>query len=168
MSKISSTLLLALACTLLGACSGYSKDDKVHKVLKISQAAYERGDYATAVQGFQLLANQGNPRAEFFLGEMYLTGSGVKKDIAHAVRLEQMAAKAGSPAAQFTLAQMYETGNKALKQDKTQALFWYGLSASTGDEQAIRKRAALEDSLDPAQIKKAHQLEKKWVSSHKH
>jgi uncharacterized protein len=43
-------------------------------------AAYERGDYATALSEFRLLAEQGNAVAEYRLGYMYENGSGVTQD----------------------------------------------------------------------------------------
>lgn len=167
MNRLARTFLLAIACGLLHGCSGNSSDDQTRAVLKDAQAAYARGDYATAAQGFRLLADQGNARAEFFLGGMYLSGSGVKQDFAQSLKLEQAAAEQGSAEAQYTLGQIYESGNPVVTRDKTQALFWYGLSASSGDEQAIRKKAGLEDSLSADQIENAHQLEKQWILSHK-
>ena len=45
------------------------------------QAAYRRGDYATALRLWRPLADQGEtPSAQFNLGSMYATGRGVKRD----------------------------------------------------------------------------------------
>ena len=40
-------------------------------------AAYERGDYATALQEYHPLAKRGDARAQFKLGVMYAKGEGV-------------------------------------------------------------------------------------------
>ena len=40
-------------------------------------AAYERGDYATAMLGFRILVEQGDANAQFNLGSMYDFGEGV-------------------------------------------------------------------------------------------
>ena len=40
-------------------------------------AAYERGDYATAMRGFRILVEQGDANAQFNLGSMYDFGEGV-------------------------------------------------------------------------------------------
>ena len=42
-------------------------------------AAYERGDYATALQEWAPLANQGDAEAQYFLGHMYAEGQGVPR-----------------------------------------------------------------------------------------
>ena len=55
-------------------------------------AAYDRGDYATAVRGFLVHAEQGDATAQFNLGLMYDKGEGVLKDEAEAVRWYRLAA----------------------------------------------------------------------------
>ena len=40
-------------------------------------AAYERGDYATAMRGFRILVEQGDANAQFNLGSMHDFGEGV-------------------------------------------------------------------------------------------
>ncbi|MDG1340039.1 MAG: sel1 repeat family protein [Paracoccaceae bacterium] len=42
--------------------------------------AYEAGDYATALQQWRPLAEQGHPNAQFNLGVMHLKGQGVLQD----------------------------------------------------------------------------------------
>jgi hypothetical protein len=44
------------------------------------EAAYNRGDYATALRECQPLAEQGNHKAQMLLGRMYLEGQAVTKD----------------------------------------------------------------------------------------
>ncbi len=47
-------------------------------------AAYERGDYATALREFRPLAEQGVAEAQFNLGFAYEKGEGVPQDYVHA------------------------------------------------------------------------------------
>ncbi len=47
-------------------------------------AAYQRGDYATAIRELRLLCEQGNADAQFSLGAMYRYGLGVPQDYAQA------------------------------------------------------------------------------------
>jgi TPR repeat protein len=61
---------------------------------------------------------------------------------------------------------MYERG-QGVPQDAMQALMWYSLSAATGDEQALRKKAALEPTLASGQVEEARRQEKEWISTHK-
>ena len=76
---------LALLATLPGApvAAGQTFDEAV--------AAYGRGDYATALIGFLIHAEQGDASAQFNLGLMYANGEGVLKDDAEAVRWYQLA-----------------------------------------------------------------------------
>jgi len=158
--------VMLLAIGLLAACGGNAEADKEQSVLKAAQAAYYRKDYPTALQGFQILVDRNNARAQFFLGEMYLYGQGVEQDIDQALKLELAAADQGSTEAQFTLGGMYERG-MGVPQDKVQAHVWYALSATTGDERALRKKAALETVLTPSQLEQARQLGREWIKSHK-
>ena len=42
--------------------------------MKEGVAAYQRGDYAAALGQFKPLAEKGDPKAQFYLGEMYGQG----------------------------------------------------------------------------------------------
>ena len=48
--------------------------------------AYNRGDYATALQEFRPLAEQGDVKAQFNLGFMYDNGKGVPENDAEAAK----------------------------------------------------------------------------------
>ena len=93
--------------------------------------AYERGDYATALAGFQNYAAQVNAAAQFLLGLMYANGEGVPKDDAEAVRWYRLAAEQGLAAAQFGLGLMYANG-KGVPKDDAEAVRWYRLAAEQG------------------------------------
>lgn len=58
-----------------------------------AQAAYERGDYATALQLLRLLAERGDAEARFHLGMMYARGDGVAQDNKEAVKWYRLAAE---------------------------------------------------------------------------
>ena len=58
-------------------------------------AAYERGDYATALREFRPFANQGYAAAQFNLGIMYDEGQGVPQDYAEALKWYRKAAEQG-------------------------------------------------------------------------
>ena len=120
---------LALLATLPGApvAAGQTFDEAV--------AAMDRGDYATAVRGFLVHAEQGDASAQFSLGVMYATGRGVLKDEAEAVRWYRLAAEQGNAAAQFNLGLMYANGEGVLK-DEAEAVRWYRLAADQGDAAA--------------------------------
>ena len=73
-------------------------------------AAYNRGDYATALSLWKPLAAQGNAYAQNNLGSMYEHGQGVPQDYKEAVRLYRLAAAQGYANAQNNLGLMYANG----------------------------------------------------------
>ena len=66
-------------------------------------AAYERGDYATALREFRPLAEQGFALAQSVLGEMYYRGHGVPKNYDMAAKWIRKAAEQGLAVSQFNL-----------------------------------------------------------------
>jgi TPR repeat protein len=163
MMRFVRTMSLVLAMSLLLAACG----DKVDKArIQGAEAAYRKGDFKTAREVFQAMSEQGNARAQFYLGEMYLSGSGVAKDYAQALKWASAAAEQKSPDAQYTLGMMYESG-KGVAQDYVLAHMWYSLSGTSGDEQAIRKKAELElRRMTASQIEQSKQMELKWIDAH--
>jgi TPR repeat protein len=73
-----------LALALFGAAMAGPLED--------GQAAVRHGDYATAMQYFRVLADQGNAVAQNNLGFMYDQGLGVPRDYAQAGRRSSTAA----------------------------------------------------------------------------
>ena len=69
--------------------------------LKDAVEAYERGDYKTALNQFQRLAGKGDSEAQYYLGQMYEHGKGVKKDKVMAMRWYNQALEAENANAQF-------------------------------------------------------------------
>ena len=59
------------------------------------EAAYDRGDYETALKLWRPLAEQGDIRAQTNLSFMYRTGTGVPKDFAEAKKWDRKAAEQG-------------------------------------------------------------------------
>ena len=58
-------------------------------------AAYDQGDYATALNEFLPLAQQGNAKAQFNMGILYEKGQGVPQDFQEAFRWYYLAAGPG-------------------------------------------------------------------------
>jgi uncharacterized protein len=74
-------------------------------------AAYQRGDYATAMRLFRPLADSGNARAQYNVGLMYAKGQGVPQDHAQAAAWFHKSADQGYADAQSNLGFMYEYGH---------------------------------------------------------
>jgi TPR repeat protein len=60
-------------------------------------AAYNRGDFATALRGLRGLAEQGDPAAQYKLGYMYQWGQGVAQDLAVAYMWYEISARQHTP-----------------------------------------------------------------------
>ncbi len=103
--------------------------------LEDGQAAFNRGDYATALRLFRPLAEQGNASAQNALGWMYRQASGVKQDFKEAMKWYRLAAEQGSAQAQYNLGVMYYQGSGVAK-DFHEAMKWYRIAAAQGDAQA--------------------------------
>ena len=73
-------------------------------------AAYNRGDYATALRLLRPLADQGNADAQDMLAVMYTVGQGVPQDRAEAIKLYRLAAEQGNAHAQDYLGFVYLDG----------------------------------------------------------
>ncbi len=98
-------------------------------------AAYDRGDYATALREWRPLAEQGNANAQLLLGLMYDNGQGVPQDYAEALQWYRKAAEQGIAKAQFNLGIMYDNG-QGVSQDYAEALQWYRKAAEQGHASA--------------------------------
>ena len=94
--------------------------------------AFEAGDYATALQEWRPIADQGDADAQFNLGLMYENGQGVPQDYAEAFKLYRLAADQGDADAQYNLGVMYKNG-QGFPQDYAEAFKWFRLSAKQGN-----------------------------------
>ena len=91
-------------------------------------AAYERGDYATALRLWRPLAEQGGAPAQYNLGLMYVEGRGVPQDNTEAVKWYRLAAEQGDAGAQYNLGVSYDIG-EGVPQDYAEAAKWYRVAA---------------------------------------
>ena len=81
------TVLLAVVVVLVAAPACTNS--------KTGVDAYEKGDYATALMEFRVLAEQGDAIAQYNLGLMYANGRGVPRDYAQAHLWANLAAAQG-------------------------------------------------------------------------
>ncbi len=104
--------------------------------------AYQRGDCATALRNWQLLANQGDRSAQNGIGVMYDAGRCVPQDSVEAAKWFRLSAAKGNEVAQYNLGRSYEFG-KGVPQNYAEAVRLYKLSADQGYAQAKRDLSAL-------------------------
>ena len=86
--------------------------------------AYDRADYRTALAVWQAAAEEGDPKAQTYVGEIYQKGPGGAPDYAAAAHWYRLAADQGYAPAQINLGQLYEQG-LGVPQDQVTALNWY-------------------------------------------
>jgi TPR repeat protein len=101
--------------------------------------AIEGGRYAQAAAWLKPMANEGNPAAQFRLGNLYYHGQGLPEDEVMAVFWWKKAAAHGNPEAMFQLAGAYLFGLQAGKfvaDPDREAAVWYFQAASAGHVEA--------------------------------
>ena len=117
-------ILIIAMCTgvLWGGPAG--ADDADRAVTDRAWAAFKRGDFAEAWDGFSVAAQN-------FLGTMYEDGLVVAQDYAEAVKWYRRVAEWGVAEAQVNLGFMYAKGRGVL-QDHAEAMKWYRKAAEQG------------------------------------
>ena len=93
--------------------------------------AFGKGDYKTAFNELEPLADEDNEAVQYTLGWMYDHGKGVLKDDKEAARWYLKAAKQGLAPAQYSLGLMYVRGQGVLK-DYKEAVKWFMKAAEQG------------------------------------
>ena len=128
-------------------------------------AAYDSGDYATALKEFRPLAEQGEASAQGNLGVMYAKGQGVTQDYKEAVKWYRKAAEQGDATAQKNLGKMYYDG-KGVPPNYLKAHMWFNLAGAAGNDKAVKHRDIVAEKMTPAQIAEAQKLAREWVQKH--
>jgi uncharacterized protein len=148
-------LVFALACA--GPAAAQS--------LQAGVAAYEAQDYAVAAKILLPLAEQGNAKAQTYVGSMYAHGRGLPQDYIAAARWYRAASERGIPVAQFMLGMMYDKG-QGLPQDYVLAYAWINVAvtrARPGERQYwIRIRDAVSSKLTLRERTAAQRLAVEW------
>lgn len=98
------------------------------------KANAEKGDKA-AIDVFYDYAEWGNAIAQEQIGELYIIGKGVSKDVARGVRWLTKAANNGNQDAMRSLASGYASDTFGTK-DMQKAIYWYTKAADIGNVQA--------------------------------
>ncbi len=122
---------ILLCVMFISACASVSsvQDDADEGGYFKAKAAYERGDYATALKRFRPLAEMGDTRAQGYLGLMYLEGQGVPRNDKIAFKWFKAAAERENAQAQHNLGWMYEEGRGVTRDDQS-AVKWYMRAAA--------------------------------------
>ncbi|MCI0732282.1 MAG: caspase family protein [Methylococcaceae bacterium] len=106
--------------------------------------AYNRASYQTALNVWLPLAEQGDPEAQTYVGEIYDKGLGVAPDYPKAAAWYRKAADQGSSRAAINLGYLYEKG-LGVDQDVATALNYYrSASGLTGDDLTFESTVEVE------------------------
>ena len=125
------------------------------------QAAYQRGDYASAARLLPPIAAAGNPSAQATLGMMYNQGAGVVQDFQQAMKWWKLAAAQGNALAQINLGLRY-----SVTQDFVRAGMWLNVAAAQGYPRADDFWAAVAVRMTKDQIARAQALARRCIASH--
>lgn len=127
-------------------------------------ATYNKQDYKAALLLFKNSAQQGNAKAQSFLGFLYDKGEGVPQDYAEAVKWYRLAAQQGSVAGQMKLGLMYFYG-QGVPQDHVKAHLWLNLAAASGGVFPGLVRDEVAVKMTPQQIAEAQKLARDCVAN---
>jgi len=119
-------LFIICALSFISAC-GATDDERWDD----GNSAYERGDFAEALNIYTPFAERGLAFAQFNLGVMYDAGEGTPEDNKAAVKWYRLAAEQGHAGAQYNLGNMYSNGD-GVSQNYEAAAKWWGLAAEQG------------------------------------
>jgi len=158
MKKYASVFLLMVFSFPIVSFAGFFEKGK---------AAYDKKDYQKAFEMFTPLADNGDAKAQLWLGIMYANGKYVKKNDIEAVKWYRKAAEQLEAGAQNNLGVMYDKG-RGVPQDNVMAHMWWSLAASfdqTGEvrDLAVKNRDSVAKKMTPQQIAEAERLAGEWA-----
>lgn len=108
-----------------------------------AMTAYKNGSYIEALNGFYMLAKNGDAQSQFNVGLMYEKGQGAQPDVNKAMQWYEAAAKQGIGAAAYNLARLYHVQAAKDPHALEKARYWYEKAAESGIAQAYNNLAAL-------------------------
>lgn len=102
----------------------------------VALSYFKDNQWLPAFLDFQILAVEGDPRAQVYLGMMYRRGLGIQTDLIEAERWLRAGADQGEPMAHHRLGWMYARGEISGDRDFTNAVRYWKLAAEGGNHQA--------------------------------
>ncbi|OHC74829.1 MAG: hypothetical protein A3G18_10315 [Rhodospirillales bacterium RIFCSPLOWO2_12_FULL_58_28] len=124
-------LISAVAFVIILGAGGIFAAD-----IEPGMAAYDAGDYATALKEFLPLAEQGHANSQHRLGNIYQKGLGVKQDIQQAIKWYKRAAEKDYVDSIYNLSLIYSRG-EGVAVDMEESAKWTTKAAALGDAESI-------------------------------
>jgi len=122
--------LIAIVFLLLAAAPLPARSD-----FDAGMAAYERGEFETAMTEWLPLAEAGDTKAQYRVGRLHSHGEGVVQNYTTAAHWYERAANKGHIRALFNLGHIFWHGN-GLPRNQTKAITWFRKAAVLGDAKA--------------------------------
>lgn len=126
--------------------------------------AYDRGDYAGALEQWGPLGNRGHAEAQHWIGHMYAMGEGVHRNDAESTRWFRRAAEQGHDAAQGALGDAYMFG-WGVREDLVLAYKWKLLAVMQGDPWSEGNIDLLRKEMTRSQIRRGERLAHEWQAT---
>lgn len=142
--------LVGLCLLLFGACAMAAPYDE-------ALAARDHGDFASAFNTFQRLAQQGDAASQFQLSLLYASGRGVAPNANQAMQWLQRAAGHGNADAQSNLGVALASGRN-VAQNVVKAYAWFKLAARAGNADAATNLRTLARRMNTQQVAAAEAL----------
>ncbi len=98
---------------------------------QVAATAYQNGEYTKAAKLWRKMAKGGDGEAQYNLGVLYMTGTGVPASDTEAHKWFLIAAQNGHKAAQFEVGKLFENGRGA-PASQAMAVQWIQKSARQG------------------------------------
>ncbi|MDH3633685.1 MAG: ankyrin repeat domain-containing protein [Gammaproteobacteria bacterium] len=127
-------VLLILTLVLTSAPALGKLDQSLEEIEKLIRLR----DYSQAVSRLQIMAEKGDPEAQYRLAGLYRAGKGVSKDLDKATDLYHESAQGGHADAQYAIALIIEKSNDSAA-SRNEARRWYKKSAAQGNQRASIK-----------------------------
>lgn len=124
--------------------------------------AFSEGDHVTAFRIWRLLADDGDAKAQTWVGRMYENGEGVTQNYAEAARWYRRAANQGNTDSQLHLASLYE-GRPGFPMNLVEAHKWLNISSTLRNNNFVREyRDKLALSMNNKEVADAQRLASEW------
>lgn len=111
--------------------------------MKNGIAEYDKGNYAKAYKIFYALAKNGDPKAQYNIALMSLSGKGTKIDHEEAISWYTKAAEHNHAPSQYSLGYMYQKQAKKNPSLINQAKYWYTQAMTNDIKEAYTNMAFL-------------------------
>ena len=126
-------------------------------------SAFNRAEYAVALENWAPRARAGEPESQSGLGFLYYKGLGVPQDSATAFEWYSRAADQGQPEAQLFVGSLYLFGD-GVQRDLVKAYACCEISQSSGDAGGLDCRDEAQRRMSPDEVAAAIKITADWYA----